>query len=376
MLAVIIAFGGGAAYWYSTQTADEAMTRPTRRPAVPVVVATAARQNMPIYLSGLGTVQALVTVAIHSQVDGKLQEVLFTEGQRVKKGDVLVKIDPRLFQAALDQAKAKRAQDEAMLVAAEKDLVRFKALVAKNFETEQNVDLQVAKVDQLKAAIEADAAAIGSAQTQLDYTTIAAPNDGRMGVRLVDAGNTVRASDAAPIATLVQMQPATVLFTLPQRSLDDVRRAAGRGEVEVTVFDQDNERALGTGKLLMVDNLIDPASSTYRLKAIFPNADDRLWPGDFVNARLLLETRISVVAIPSAAIQTGPEGLYAWVIGNDNTATAHPIEIGPSTGDLTIVSSGVQEGDQVVVEGQYKLEQHSPVTISTTPASSPDKGPA
>jgi multidrug efflux system membrane fusion protein len=376
MLAVIVAFGSGAAYWYSTQTADEAMTRPTRRPAVPVGVATAARQNMPIYLSGLGTVQALVTVAIHSQVDGNLQQVLFTEGQRVKKGDVLAKIDPRLFQAALDQAKAKRAQDEAMLVAAEKDLVRFKALVAKNFETEQNVDLQVAKVDQLKAAIEADAAAIESAQTQLDYTTITAPNDGRMGVRLVDAGNIVRASDAAPIATLVQMQPATVLFTLPQRSLDDVRRAAGRGEVEVTVFDQDNERALSTGKLLMVDNLIDPASSTYRLKAIIPNADDRLWPGDFVNARLLLETRISVVAIPSAAIQTGPEGLYAWVVESDNTATARPVEIGPSTDGLTIVNSGVQEGDRVVVDGQYKLEQHSPVTIDTTPASAPAKRPA
>jgi multidrug efflux system membrane fusion protein len=240
----------------------------------------------------------------------------------------------------------------------------------------------VAKVDQLKAAINADIAAIEGAQTNLDYTTITAPNDGRVGVRTVDPGNIVRGADkvgisnTGPIATLVQMQPMTVLFTLPQRSLDDVRRAAARGEVEVTAFDRDYARVLATGKLLVIDNLIDPTSSAYRLKAIFPNVDERLWPGDFVNARLLVETRLSAVAIPSVAIQDGPKGRYVWVIESDNTATARPVEIGPSTDGLTIVNSGVQEGDRVVVDGQYKLEQHSPVTIDTKPASAPAKGPA
>src|SRR5215469_12887340 len=214
LLAVGVIAAGGAIYWFrSAGTGADAARGASSagRAAVPVTVAVAARQSLPIYLSGLGTVQATVSVAIHSQVDGKLQEVLFTEGQHVKKGDVLAKIDPRLFQAALDQANAKKAQDEAQRVAAEKDLVRVKAVALKGFETQQNLDLQQAKVDQLKAAVDADAAAIETAQTQLDYTIITAPSDGRVGVRLVDPGNLVRASDAGPIATLVLAQPAAVL---------------------------------------------------------------------------------------------------------------------------------------------------------------------
>ena len=236
---------GAAFYWSTSQNAAPARAAPSeRRAPVPVKIATAIIKDMPIYRTGLGTVQALYTVAIHSQVDGKLQEVLFTEGQHVKQGDVLAKIDPRLFQAALDQSKAKKAQDEALLVAAEKDLARFKSLALKSYETQQNVDQQQAKVDQTKAGIAADAAAIETAQSQLDYTTIIAPHDGRIGVRLIDPGNVVHAADQAAIATLTLTQPIAAMFTLPERDLDEVRAAIERGEVEVSAFDQDNVRKL------------------------------------------------------------------------------------------------------------------------------------
>jgi len=287
-----------SSYWYWTQGPDPAHAARPARPAVPVSVATVSRQDVPIYLTGLGTVQALFTIGIHAQVDGKLQDVFFQEGQRVNKGDVLAKIDPRLYQAALDVAKARKAQDEAALIAALKDLERYKTLVAKHFETEQNVDQQQAKVDQTKAQIDADAAAISTAQTNLDYTNVVAPSDGRMGVRMVDPGNIVHASDQASIAILTQTQPTAVLFTLPAQTLDDVRDAVARGPVEVAAYDRDNVRLLGIGTLATIDNLIDQTTATYRLKAMFKNADEKLWPGEFVNARLLLETRKDVVVIP------------------------------------------------------------------------------
>ena len=263
---------------------------------------------MPIYLTGLGTVQALYTVAIHTQVDGKLQDVFFKEGQRVRKGDVLAKIDPRLYQAALDQAKARKAMDEAALIAAQKDLVRFQALVLKNAETQQNLDLQQSKVDQAKASIDADAAAIETAQTNLDYTNIVASSDGRMGVRMVDPGNIVHASDQGAIAILTQTQPTAVLFTLPAQTLDDVRAAMARGAVEVAAYDRDNVRLLSNGTLSTIDNLIDQTTATYRLKAMFANDDEKLWPGEFVNARLLLEIRKawwSCRRSPFSAVRTG-----------------------------------------------------------------------
>jgi multidrug efflux system membrane fusion protein len=357
----------GAAGWYLLQTAEPVRAaRPAAVAKVPVSVAVASRQDVPIYLSGLGTVQASYTIGIHTQVDGKLIEVRFTEGQHVKAGEVLAKIDPRLYQAALDQAKAKKAQDEAQLVSAQKDLARSKTLAAQNFQTEQIVDQQQAKVEQLKAAIAADSAAIDTAQTQLDYTTITAPSDGRIGVRLVDPGNVVRASDQGSIATLTRLQPISVLFTLPSRALDDVRDAMARGPVEVTAFDRDNARALSTGTLLLVDNLIDQTTATIRLKATFDNKDERLWPGEFVNARLLIETRKDVLTVPSTAVQRGPQGLLAWVIGDDSVAKAVPIEVGPSNGDLTIVTSGLADGARVVTDGYYKLQQNSPVTITAS----------
>ncbi len=332
LILAIVVGGGAALYWYRGGAAETDAGRTARAPgraAVPVSVAIAARRDVPVYLTGLGAVQPILSVGIHSQVDGKLQEVLFTEGQHIKKGDVIAKIDPRLFKAALDQAQAKKAQDQALLVSAQKDLARFKSLALKSFESQQNVDLQQGKVDQLAAMIDADDAAIETAQTQLDYTTITAPSDGRIGVRLVDAGNVVRASDAGPIATLVLAQPAAVMFTLPSRALDDIRQAADRGPIEVIAFDQDNRLPLSTGKLLMIDNAVDQATATIRLKAIFPNADDRLWPGEFVNARLLMETRSNAIVVPSIAVQRGPQGLYTWVVTPNNTAVVRQIQVGP-----------------------------------------------
>ena len=334
---------------------------------MPVRVAIVGRQDVPIYLNGLGTVQASFTVGIHSQVDGKLQEVLFTEGQHVKKGDVLAKIDPRLFQAALDQAKAKKAQDQAQLTSAEKDLARSKTLVLSNITSQQIVDQQQAKVDQLKAAIAADEAMIQTAQTQLEYTTITAPSDGRMGVRLVDPGNIVHANDQGSLATLVLTQPTAVMFTLPARYLDDVRDAMARGPVEVTAYDQDNRRALATGKLLLVDNVIDQATATIRLKAMFPNEDEKLWPGEFVNAHVLLDTRGNAVVVPSAAVQRGPQGLFVWTVTAKNLAEPRPIEVGPTYEGLTVVASGLSGGERIVTDGQYKLQRDAPVTVTSPP---------
>jgi membrane fusion protein, multidrug efflux system len=367
--AIVLALGGAGA-WYVLERPQEPELASKPKPsaaAVPVTVALAEKQDLPIYLTGLGAVQASFTVGIRPQVDGKLEQVLFKEGEHVRKGDVLAKIDPRLYQAALDQAKAKRAQDEAQLISAQKDLNRSRTLVDKSFQTQQVVDQQQAKVDQLIASIDADRAAIETAQTNLDYTSIVAPNDGRMGVRLIDPGNIVHASDSSPIATLTLTKPAAVLFTLSARSLNDVRDAQARGPVAVTALSQDNRRTLGEGTLLLIDNMVDQASATMRLKAMFANEDEQLWPGDFVNARVSLEVRRDALTVPSAAIQRGPEGIFTWVVGNGDVVQSRPITSGPTTGDRTVITSGLAEGERVVVNGQYKLRQNSKVTV-TLPA--------
>ena len=370
VVSVAILAASGAAYWYWSQGPDPTRAaRPPARAPVPVSVAVVSRQDRPVYVTGLGTVQPSSNVRIQAQVEGKLQEVLFTEGQHVKKGDVLARIDPRLFQAALDQARGKRAQDAAMLVAAEKDLIRSKSLASRDFGSQQNVDQQQARVDQLKASIISNEAAIETAQAQLDYTTILAPSDGRIGIRLVDAGNIARTSEAASIATLMLTRPTAVLFTLPARVLGDVRRAMARGPVEVIAYDQDNRNALGTGTLLLVDNAVDQASGTIRLKAMFANDEDELWPGQSVNARLLLETRSDVLAVPPTAIQRGPQGVFAWIINANNTAEPRVIEVGPATGNVVIVTSGLNEGERVVTDGHYKLARNVPVTITASLAS-------
>jgi membrane fusion protein, multidrug efflux system len=360
-----LAIGVVPLYWFAERSGpDHAVA--TQRPAgVAVSAAIATRSDVPVYAAGLGTVQAIATVAIRSQVDGKIQEVLFTEGQHVKKGDVLIKIDPRLFQAALDQAIAKKAQDEAQLVSAQKDLDRYSTLVIKSFASQQNVDQQQAKVDQLKASIAADEGAIESAQTQLDYCIITAPTDGRVGVRQIDAGNIVHASDQAPLVILTQNQPSAVLFTLPSRQLEDVRDAMKRGPVMVQAYDQDDKRLLSTGTLLLVDNIIDQTTATIRLKAMFDNQDEALWSGEFVNARVLLETRRNSLTIPSSAVQRGPEGLFTWVVTPEGNVEMRALKTGPASGNVTIVESGLSDGERVVTDGQYKLKQNAPVTITT-----------
>jgi membrane fusion protein, multidrug efflux system len=360
VLAAVVAY-----YWYHfAMPVSDKGPRATGRAAVPVTVAVAERRDVAIYLTGLGTVQGLLSIDIQARVDGELQQVMFTEGQHVKKGDVLAKIDPRPFQATFDQAKARRAQDEAALVAAEKDLTRAKTLSLKSFETQQNVDLQQAKVDQLKASIAADEAAMESAQTQLDYATIVAPSDGRVGIRRVDPGNIVHAADTRPITSLVLMQPCAVLFVLPATNLTDVRQALQRGPVEVTAFDENGRTALSTGQLLLIDNAIDQATANIRLKAIFSNGDDILWAGEFVNARILVDTRRDVLTVPSASIQSGPKGAFTWVVAANNTAEARAIEVGPATDDVTIITAGLAEGDRVVVAGHYKLQSKAPVVAS------------
>jgi membrane fusion protein, multidrug efflux system len=283
--AIVVALAG-VAVWYELNRAEPAVKATTA--PVPVTVAIASRGDLPIYLTGLGTVQASFTVGIRAQVDGKLEQVLFKEGDHVRKGDVLAKIDPRLYQAALDQAKAQKKQDESRLISAIKDLQRSRTLVGQAFETQQLVDQQQAKADQVIASVDADKAAVDTAQTNLDYTSVIAPSDGRMGVRMIDPGNIVHASDSQPIAVLTLTKPAAVIFTLSARSLDDVREAMERGPVEIIAFSQDNKRELAKGKLLLIDNMVDQASATMRLKAI-PNEHDELWPGDFVNARLFLK---------------------------------------------------------------------------------------
>jgi membrane fusion protein, multidrug efflux system len=368
VLVVVIAVATGAAsfvLWHRGQPVAHAATSP----AVPVTVSAVAQRDVPIFLDSLGTVQASNTVAVHSQIDGKLQSVAFVEGQEVHKGDTLAVIDPRALQAALDQAVAKKAQDQAQVIAAQKDLGRFKTLVAKAAETQQNVDQQQGKVDQLKATIDADQAAIESAQTQLSYTTITAPIDGRVGFRQVDAGNIIHANDVNPLTVLTQIRPSIAIFTLPQKNLADVRDAMLREPVQVIAMDQDNTRQLAQGELLLVDNQIDQTTSTIRLKARFANEDDRLWPGEFVRLRVHVDTRAGAVTILPTAVQRGPQGLYAWVIKPDHTAEQRPIEAVPIDSDTTIATKGLTVGEQVVVNGQYRLQAGTRVESKAEQAS-------
>jgi multidrug efflux system membrane fusion protein len=328
---------------------------------MPVTVTEAGEGDVPIYFDGLGTVQAVNTVAIRTQVNGKLQSVNFVEGQHVHKGDTLAIVDPRPFQAALDQVKAKRAQDEAQLISDQKDLGRFKDLVKKGAGTQQAVDQQQAKVDSLKATIEADQAGIESAETQLSYATITAPIDGHVGFRQVDAGNIVSPSDQTPITVLTEIKPAMAIVTLPQRDLAPLREAMLKGEVAVIALDQDNTRELATGKLLLIDNQIDQTTSTIKLKTSFPNDDERLWPGEFVRVRVLVDTLKNVVTVPPAVVQRSSDGPFVWVIKPDNTVENRPITAGPSDDNATVVASGLKPGERVVIRGQYRLRPGSKV---------------
>src|SRR5579862_4420614 len=346
-------------------------------PMVPVTVAAASQHDVPIYFDALGTVSAYNTVAIRAQVTGQLISVGFRQGQEVRQGDVLAKIDPAPLQAVLDQAVAKKADDQAQLVSAQKDFTRFTTLATKNFETQQNVDLQQAKVDHFKASIDADQAAIEAAKTQLDYATITAPIDGVVGFRQVDIGNIIHTTDVNPLTVLTQIKPCTVIFTLPQSDLGPVRDAMLAGTVSVLAFDQDNKEQIAEGKLLLINNQIDQNTSTIQLKAEFPNQDERLWPGQFVHIHILITTRKNAVTVPAVALQRGPDGFYVWVIKPDNTAEQRPIEAEPVSEDLAIAKKGLNAGERVVVDGQSRLDVGTRVAIrAPNPSTNADKQPA
>jgi multidrug efflux system membrane fusion protein len=332
---------------------------------VPVEVAAASTADVPVYLEGLGTVQAFNTVTVKTRVDGQIQKVSFLEGQQVKAGDLLVQIDPRPFQAAYDQVVAKKAQDEAQLANAKLDLDRFMTLLKTNAVGRQQADTQRALVSQLEAAVRADDAAIEAAKVQLDYTTITSPIDGITGIRLVDQGNIVHATDTTGIVVVTQLQPISVVFSLPEDHLKSVSQAMAQGPVVVLAQSRDGKTELDRGTLLLVDNQIDQTTGTLRLKATFPNPQNALWPGQFVNVRLLLRTDHNVLTVPSAAVERGPAGLFTYVVKPDSTVEMRTVTVGQDTGTIAVVDSGLATGDRVVTAGPYRVQPGALVKIGT-----------
>jgi multidrug efflux system membrane fusion protein len=307
-------------------------------------------------------------VTIKSRVDGQIVEVAFTEGQEVPAGTPLLKIDPRPYEAALDQALSLKEKDEASLVSAKADMERSAALIAPGYRAVQTYDQQKAAVAQLQAAIKGDEAQIATAKLNLGYTDIRTPIEGRLGARLVDVGNLVRATDAAGLVTITQLRPIFVTFTVPQDNLDRIRQAQAKGPLVVRAFGGDNKEQLAEGKLTLIDNAIDQATGTIRLKATFTNQDERLWPGAFVNVRLILQTRQGVPTVPAQTVQDGPTGRYAYVIKDDNTVERRPVEVAAIQDGIAVITKGLSLGDKVVVEGQYRLTQGARVRVSTPSA--------
>lgn len=357
----------GIIVWRLTNRKDAAGARGALNQVVPVVVGTVQKKDVPIYLDGLGTVQAFNTVTVRARVDGQLTKINFVEGQTVQAGDVLAVIDQAPFKASLDQALAKKAQDEAQLLNAQIDLKRETELLNAKVDSQQLFDTQQALVRQLEAAVKADAAAIQSAQVQLDYTTISSPIAGRTGIRQVDAGNIINASNSNGIVVITQLKPISVVFTLPEQTLAQVRPRAVAGDLTVLAVERDNRTVLAVGKLAVVDNQIDTATGTIRLKATFDNEDLHLWPGQFVNARLLLSVRTNGLVVPSTVVQQGPEGSFAFVIsGEDTNLTVHlqPIKVAQIEAGEALIDDGLAAGVHVVVDGQYRLQDGSSVRPS------------
>jgi len=373
LILLVILAGAAAGYKYWSQMS--ASTKPVAEavPVIPVDTAVAANADVPVYFGGLGTVQAFNTVNVKTRVDGQIQSVNFTEGQKVKRGDLLVQIDPRPYKAALDQVSAKKAQDEALLNNAKLDLARYTQLAKSSFSTRQQLDTQTALVAQYEAAIRADSGAIDAAKIQLDYSSIVSPIDGVAGIRQVDIGNIVHATDAAGIVVVTQLQPISVVFTLPEEDRQSVADAMAAGPVTVAALSRDGATEFDRGKVLLIDNQIDQTTGTMRLKATFPNEKNKLWPGQFVNARLLLKTQKNVLTIPSAAVNRGPSGFYAYVVKPDTSVEMRSIKIGQDSDNVAVVVDGLKAGDQVVTGGQYRLKPGSHVRVSDAakPAAAP-----
>ena len=356
---VVRVLPASAAYVAAVPGLQPAEQRPAvakAAPAVPVTSALARQGDFPIYLNGLGTVQAYNTVTVRSRVDGQITKVFFKQGQMVKEGDMLVQIDPRPYQAALDQAKAKKAQDEASLKDDQLNLERYTTLAKQDFATHQQLDTQQSLVNQLQAQIQGDQATIDNAQTQLDYTAIRSPLTGKTGFRLVDPGNIVHASDTNGIVTIVKLQPISVVFTAPEDTVSLINKALAKDQVPVDALSSDGLTTLSQGHLALVDNSVTAASGAISMKATFQNDDNALWPGLSVSTRMLVDTQHGAVIVPEDATQHGPKGLYAFVIGADNKVTPQPISIGATGHGEAVVTKGLKAGDAVVVEGQYRLQ--------------------
>ncbi len=351
VLAVATAIGAGLAHKPATAAAGKPAGRP-----VAVDTAGVTRSDVPIYRQGLGTVQAFYAVTVTARVDGELKKIGFTEGQTVHKGDLLAEIDPRPNQAALAQAVATKAKDAAQLANARRDLERYTVLQPQDLASKQTVDTQRAMVDQFTAQLQIDEAQIENARTQLDYTRITSPIDGRTGIRLIDPGNIVHAADTTGIVVVTQVQPIAVIFTLPEEDLGMVGAALSAGPVKVSVVPRDGGNPLDEGALSLIDNQIDPATGTARFKAIFKNAHNTLWPGQFVNARVLVRVDKNAMTIPSTAVQIGASGPFTYVVKDDSTVEARQLTLGQENDGMTIVTHGLDPADRVVTSNQYRLQ--------------------
>lgn len=370
---LVIAAVAGAGYFgwqrYSASEAAKAQAAQKGAPrvaAVPVSIAPVQKVDFPVYLTGLGTVQGFNTVQVRTRVDGQIDKIAFTEGQMVKQGDLLVEIDPRPFQAVLDQAKAKKAQDEANLANANLDLQRYTKLG--EFATRQQTDTQRSTVAQLTAQIAADEAAISNAKTQLDYTQVKSPITGVAGLRQVDIGNIVNASSQTGVVTIAQVEPITVIFTAPEDQLPYISEGQKSGELKVIAFTTDGKKTLAEGKLAVINNQVDTTSGTIRLKAVFDNKEHTLWPGQSVSTRLLVRTLKDATVVPDDAVLHSTNGLYAYTVGQDNKAEVRKLKVSYSIDGRSVVDEGLSAGQQVITGGQYKVQPGS--LVSTAVASS------
>ena len=366
VLLVLLIAGGGYFGWQRyhqpQKTQDNAKDSAKLRAGVPVTIASVEKADFPVYLEGLGTVQGFNTVVVRTRVDGQIDNIAFKEGQLVNKGDLLAQIDPRPFQAALDQAKAKKDQDEANLANAKLDLQRYTKLG--EFATRQQTDTQRSTVQQVTAQIEADAAAIANAQTQLDYTTIRAPIAGVTGFRQVDQGNIVNAATQTGLVTIAQIEPIAVIFTAPEEKLPAIKDALASHSPQVIALSTDGKKVLSEGTLSLINNQVDTTSGTIRLKAVFNNSDHVLWPGQSVSTRLLVNTLKDAVVIPDDAVQHGINGLYVFAVDQNNKAELQQVSIGASTNGRTVIEKGLTPGQKVIVSGQYRIQPGSVVTTT------------
>jgi multidrug efflux system membrane fusion protein len=325
-------------------------------PAIAVDTAAAGHTDVPIYLQGLGTVQAFYTVTVTARVDGEIQKIGFTEGQTVHKGDLLAQIDPRPNQAAYEQAVATKAKDAAQLANAKLDFARYTLLQPQDLASKQTVDTARAAVDQLTAQVQVDQAMVDNARTQLDYTRITSPIDGRTGIRLIDPGNIVHAAGTTGIVVVTQVQPISVVFTLPEEDLSTVGEALSAGTVQVTTLSRDGNSELDQGTLTLIDNEIDQTTGTARLKATFANTRNTLWPGQYVNARVMVRMERNALTLPSSAVQLGPNGPFTYVVKSDSTLEVRPLKLGEESNGKTIVKSGIALNERVVTSNQYRLQ--------------------